>query len=70
MQQGANYTDIEERRPVIAVSHRAHDLFEKAALTVCVWKAGVLAAQYRQPFDMFGACGRDSNFRGVPPTDR
>ncbi len=45
------------------LAHRAHDLFERQEpaekrrllnflLSNCVWKAGVLIAEYRQPFDM------------------
>ncbi|MDZ4799137.1 MAG: hypothetical protein SGI92_13305 [Bryobacteraceae bacterium] len=59
----ANQTYIEEGAQLLQLAHRAHDLFErqepaqkrrllKFLLSKCVWKAGVLTPEYRQPFDM------------------
>jgi hypothetical protein len=61
--QGANQTYIEEGVQLLHLAHRAHDLFERQEpaekrrllnflLSNCVWKAGVLTAEYRQPFDI------------------
>ena len=61
--QVANQTYIEEGVQLLHLAHRAHDLFERQEpaqkrrllnflLSNCVWKAGVLTAEYRQPFDM------------------
>lgn len=61
--QGANQTYIEEGVQLLHLAQRAHELFERQEaaekrrllnflLSNCVWKAGVLTAKYRQPFDM------------------
>ena len=61
--QAANQTYIEEGVQLLQLAHRAHDLFERQEpaqkrrllnflLSNCVWEAGVLTAEYRQPFDM------------------
>jgi hypothetical protein len=61
--QAANETYIEEGVQLLNLAHRAHELFERQEpgekrrllnflLSNCVWKAGVLTAEYRQPFDM------------------
>lgn len=61
--QAANETYIEEGVQLLQLAHRAHDLFERQEpaekrrllnflLSNCVWKDGVLTANYRQPFDM------------------
>ena len=72
--QAANQTYIEEGVQLLQLAHRAHDLFERQEpaekrrllnflLSNCVWKAGVLTAEYRQPFDMLAlareAAGND-----------
>lgn len=61
--QCANRTYIEEGVQLLRLADRAHDLFERQEpaekrrllnflLSNCVWKDGVLTAEYRQPFDM------------------
>ncbi len=61
--QGANQTYIEEGVQLLHLAQRAHELFERQVagekrrlldflLSNCVWKADVLTAEYRQPFDM------------------
>jgi hypothetical protein len=61
--QAANRTYIEEGVQLLQLAHRAHDLFERQEpgekrrllnflLSNCVWKAGILTAEYRQAFDM------------------
>ena len=61
--QSANRTYIEEGVQLLRLADRAHPLFEKQEpaekrrllnflLSNCVWKDGVLTANYRQPFDM------------------
>ena len=61
--QTANQTYIEEGVQLLELAHRAHELFESQEnlekrrllnflLSNCVWKDGVLTAEYRQPFDM------------------
>jgi hypothetical protein len=61
--QGANQTYIEEGVQLLRLAQRAHELFERQdaaekrrllsfLLSNCVWKAGVLTAEYRQPFDI------------------
>jgi site-specific DNA recombinase len=61
--QAANQTYIEEGVQLLELAHRAHELFERQEagekrrllnflLSNCVWKAGILTAEYRQPFDM------------------
>jgi hypothetical protein len=61
--QAANQTYIEEGVQLLQSAHRAHELFERQEAgekrrllsflpSNCVWKAGVLTAEYRQPFDM------------------
>lgn len=58
-----NRTYIEEGVQLLRLADRAHALFErqepaekrrllKFLLSNCVWKDGVLTAEYRQPFDM------------------
>ena len=59
----ANQTYIEEGVQLPQIAQRAHELFESREpaekrgllnllLSNCIWKAGVLTAEYRQPFDM------------------
>jgi site-specific DNA recombinase len=61
--QSANRTYIEEGVQLLRLADRAHALFERQEpaekwrllnflLSNCVWKNGVLTAEYRQPFDM------------------
>jgi hypothetical protein len=61
--QSANRTYIEEGVQLLRLADRAHALFERQEpaekrrlfnflLSNCVWKDGVLTAEYRQPFDM------------------
>jgi hypothetical protein len=61
--RAANQTSIEEGVQLLQLAHRAHDLFERQEpaekrrllnflLSNCARKAGVLTAEYRQPFDM------------------
>ena len=61
--QAANQTYIEEGVQLPQLAQRAHELFESREpaekrrllnllLSNCTWKAGVLTAEYRQPFDM------------------
>lgn len=61
--QSANRTYIEEGVQLLRLADRAHTLFERqepvekrrllnSLLSNCVWKDGVLTAEYRQPFDM------------------
>ncbi len=78
--QAANQTYIEEGVQLLQLAHRAHDLFERQEpaqkrrllnflLSNCVWKAGVLTAEYRQPFDMLAlareAAGEDEVVSGT-----
>lgn len=61
--QNANQTYVEEGVQLLHLAQRAHELFERQVaaekrrllsflLSNCVWKGGVLTAEYRQPFDM------------------
>ena len=61
--QNANQTYIEEGVQLLELAQRAPELFERQEnvekrrllnflLSNCVWKGGVLTAEYRQPFDM------------------
>ena len=65
---------IEEGVRLLQLAHRAHDLFERQEpadkrrllnflLSNCFWKAGVLTAEYRQPFDLL-ALAREAGGRG------
>jgi hypothetical protein len=77
--QAANQTYIKEGVQLLQLAHRAHELFERQEagqkrrllnflLSNCVWKAGVLTAEYRQPFDMLAlareASGGDDAMNG------
>jgi len=59
----ANRTYIEESVQLLRLADRAHALFERQkpaekrrvlnfVFSNCVWKEGLLSAEYRQPFDM------------------
>ena len=72
--QRANQKYIEEGVQLLHLAQRAHELFERQEaaerrrllnflLSNCVWKGGVLTAEYRQPFDML-ALAREAG-RGV-----
>ena len=61
--QSANRTYIEESVQLLRLADRAHALFERQkpaekrhvlnfVFSNCVWKEGLLSAEYRQPFDM------------------
>jgi hypothetical protein len=61
--QAANQTCIEEGVQLLQLAHGAHELFKRqepaekrrllnSLLSNCVWKTGVLTAEYRQPFDI------------------
>jgi hypothetical protein len=61
--QSANRTYIEEGVQLLRLADRAHALFERQkpaekrrvlnfVFSNCVWKEGLLSAEYRQPFDM------------------
>ncbi len=78
--QAANQTYIEEGVQLLELAHRAHDLFERQEpaqkrrllnflLSNCVWKGGVLTAEYRIPFDMLAlareAAGGDEAMNGT-----
>ena len=72
--RAANRTCIEQGVQLLQLAHRAHQLFERQEagekrrllnflLSNCVWKAGALTAEYRQPADMLAfareAAGHD-----------
>jgi site-specific DNA recombinase len=61
--QTANRTYVEEGIRLLELAQKAHRLFESQpagekrklldfVLSNCIWKGGVLAAEYRQPFDL------------------